>query len=86
MKEATHVLVSFTDTQHFSWSVNSIHLLYNITYERIKDKAYRGILAVVRIKTEGTTFKAFCINFKSTVKMETERQRKSVVKPEGVSS
>lgn len=34
--------------------MNSIHLLYNITYERIKDKAYRGILAVVRLKTKGT--------------------------------
>lgn len=33
--------------------MNSIHLLYNITYERIKDKAYRGILAVVRLKTKG---------------------------------
>lgn len=53
-KKAIHVLVSFTDTQHFSWSMNSIHLLYNITYERIKDKAYRGILAVVRLKTKGT--------------------------------
>lgn len=27
-------------------------ILYN--YERIKDKAYRGILAVVKIKTKGT--------------------------------
>lgn len=30
MRKATHVLVSFTDTQHISWSMNSIHLLYNI--------------------------------------------------------
>lgn len=28
--------------------------IYYTTYERIKDKAYRGILAVVRIKTKGT--------------------------------
>lgn len=51
MNKATHILVSFTDTQHFSWSMNSIQ--FYTTYERIKDKAYRGILAVVKIKTKG---------------------------------
>lgn len=52
-KEATHILVSFTDTQQFSWSMDSIHLLYNIW--KNKDKAYRGILAVVRVKTKVQT-------------------------------
>lgn len=36
--------------------MNSIHLSYNVTHERMKDKAYRGILAVVRIKTKGRNF------------------------------
>ena len=28
---------------------------YYTTHERIRDKAYRGILAVVRVKTKGKT-------------------------------
>lgn len=52
-KKATHILVSFTDTQPISWSMNSIQ--FYTAYERIKDKAYRGILAVVKIKTMAQT-------------------------------
>lgn len=52
MKKSNPQFVPFTDTQHLSWSMNSIQ--FYTTYERIKDKAYRGILAVVKIKTEGT--------------------------------
>lgn len=34
-----------------SWSMNSIQ--FYTTYERINDKAYRGILAVVKNKNQG---------------------------------
>lgn len=30
MEKAPYILVSFTDTQRFHWSVSSIHLLYNL--------------------------------------------------------